>query len=77
MRSFRLHRSAYEKIVQGKVIDRSQLILDIFAKHARTSESRIQVELAQMRLFARLTHAWTHFSQQVGGIGTRGLVRSS
>ena len=38
-----------EKIVQGKVIDRSQLILDIFAKHARTSESRIQVELAQMR----------------------------
>ena len=62
-----------EKIVQGKVIDRSQLILDIFAKHARTSESRIQVELAQMRtLYPRLTHAWTHFSQQVGGIGTRG-----
>jgi len=62
-----------EKIVQGKVIDRNQLILDIFAKHARTSESRIQVELAQMRtLYPRLTHAWTHFSQQVGGIGTRG-----
>ena len=62
-----------EKIIQGKVIDRSQLILDIFASHARTSESRIQVELAQMRtLYPRLTHAWTHFSQQVGGIGTRG-----
>ncbi len=62
-----------EKIVQGKVIDRSQLILDIFAKHARTTEAKIQVELAQMRtLYPRLTHAWTHFSQQVGGIGTRG-----
>lgn len=62
-----------EEIIQGKVIDRSQLILDIFAKHARTNESRIQVELAQMRaLYPRLTHAWTHFSQQVGGIGTRG-----
>ncbi|HLV33000.1 MAG TPA: GTPase HflX [Chitinispirillaceae bacterium] len=62
-----------EKIVSGKVIDRGQLILDIFAMHARTNEARIQVELAQMRtLYPRLTHAWTHFSQQVGGIGTRG-----
>jgi GTP-binding protein HflX len=62
-----------EEIVQGKVIDRAQLILDIFAKHARTNEARVQVELAQMRtLYPRLTHAWTHFSQQVGGIGTRG-----
>lgn len=62
-----------EKIVDGKVVDRSQLILDIFARHARTSEARIQVELAQLRtLYPRLTHAWTHFSQQVGGIGTRG-----
>lgn len=62
-----------EKIVQGKVLDRSQLILDIFAKHARTNEAKIQVELAQMRtLYPRLTHAWTHFSQQVGGIGTKG-----
>jgi len=62
-----------EKIISGKVIDRSQLILDIFAQHARTNEARIQVELAQMRtLYPRLTHAWTHFSQQVGGIGTRG-----
>jgi GTPase len=64
---------AVEKIVQGKVIDRGQLILDIFAMHARTAEARLQVELAQMRmLYPRLTHAWTHFSQQVGGIGTRG-----
>jgi GTP-binding protein HflX len=62
-----------EKIIEGKVIDRSQLILDIFAKHAKTNEARIQVELAQLRtLYPRLTHAWTHFSQQVGGIGTRG-----
>lgn len=62
-----------EKLVQGKVIDRGQLILDIFAKHARTNEARLQVELAQMRLlYPRLTHAWTHFSQQVGGIGTKG-----
>lgn len=62
-----------EKIVEAKVIDRSQLILDIFALHAQTNEARIQVQLAQMRtLYPRLTHAWTHFSQQVGGIGTRG-----
>lgn len=62
-----------ENMTGGKVIDRSQLILDIFAQHARTNESRIQVELAQLRtLYPRLTHAWTHLSQQVGGIGTRG-----
>ncbi len=64
---------AIENAIQGKVIDRGQLILDIFAMHARTAEARLQVELAQMRmLYPRLTHAWTHFSQQVGGIGTRG-----
>ncbi|MBN1128116.1 MAG: GTPase HflX, partial [Chitinispirillaceae bacterium] len=62
-----------EKIIEGKVIDRGQLILDIFAKHARTNEARVQVELAQMRmLYPRLAHAWTHFSQQIGGIGTVG-----
>lgn len=62
-----------EKLINGKVIDRSQLILDIFAQHAKTNEARIQVELAQLRtLYPRLTHAWSHFSQQVGGIGTRG-----
>ncbi len=62
-----------EKAIQGKVIDRSQLILDIFAMHAETNEARIQVELAQLKtLYPRLTGAWTHFSKQVGGIGTRG-----
>jgi GTP-binding protein HflX len=62
-----------EKIIASKVIDRSQLILDIFAQHAKSNEAKIQVELAQMRtLYPRLTHAWTHFSQQYGGIGTRG-----
>lgn len=62
-----------EKIVDGKIVDRGQLILDIFAAHACTNEARIQVELAQMRtLYPRLTHAWSHFSQQVGGIGTKG-----
>jgi len=62
-----------EKVVEGKVIDRAQLILDIFAKHAKTNEAQLQVELAQMKtLYPRLTHAWTHFSQQVGGIGTKG-----
>lgn len=62
-----------EDIIEAKVIDRGQLILDIFAKHARTKEARVQVELAQMRtLYPRLTHAWTRFSQQVGGIGTVG-----
>lgn len=62
-----------ENIVNCKVVDRGQLILDIFAKHAKTNEARIQVELAQMKtLYPRLTHAWTHFSQQVGGIGTKG-----
>jgi GTP-binding protein HflX len=62
-----------EQIIGAKVIDRGQLILDIFAAHARTNESKIQVELAQMRmLYPMLTHAWTHFSKQYGGLGTRG-----
>ncbi len=62
-----------ENLINGKVIDRAQLILDIFALHARTREARIQVELAQLGiLYPRLTHAWSHFSKQVGGIGTRG-----
>ncbi len=62
-----------EELVNGKVLDRGQVILDIFSLHAKTVEARVQVELAQMHtLYPRLTHAWTHFSQQVGGIGTRG-----
>jgi GTP-binding protein HflX len=56
-----------------RVIDRPMLILDIFAMHARTAESRLQVELAQMEyLLPRLTGLWVHFSRQRGGIGTKG-----
>ncbi|MBI4679437.1 MAG: GTPase HflX [Elusimicrobia bacterium] len=62
-----------EKATDSKVIDRTRLILDIFAKRAKTSEGRLQVELAQLSyLLPRLTGAWRSFSQQVGGIGTRG-----
>ncbi len=56
-----------------KVIDRTTLILDIFAKHARTLEAKLQVELAQLLyLLPRLTRLWTHLSKQYGGIGTKG-----
>lgn len=63
-----------EKIISAKVIDRSGLILDIFAGRARTREARTQVELAQLQyLLPRLTRQWTHLSRQAGGIGTRGV----
>lgn len=62
-----------EKEFNIKVIDRSGLILDIFAKHARTIEAKTQVELAQLEyLLPRLTRMWTHLSKQYGGIGTKG-----
>jgi GTP-binding protein HflX len=62
-----------EAAIRAKIIDRTRLILDIFAQRARTSEGRLQVELAQLSyLLPRLTGAWRGFSQQVGGIGTRG-----
>lgn len=62
-----------EKELQCKVIDRSVLILDIFAKGARTAESRLQVELAQLEYtYPRLIGAWVHFSKQYGGIGSKG-----
>ncbi len=62
-----------EKATGSKIIDRSTLILDIFAKHARTREAKTQVELAQLQhLLPRLTRQWTHLSRQVGGIGTKG-----
>lgn len=62
-----------EKALPAKVIDRTRLILDIFAKRARSREGQLQVELAQLNyLVPRLTGAWRGFSQQVGGIGTRG-----
>lgn len=56
-----------------KVLDRTMLILDIFALHARTLEAKTQVELAQLQyLYPRLTRLWTHLERQYGGIGTRG-----
>ncbi|MFH0735236.1 MAG: GTPase HflX [bacterium] len=61
------------KIIERKIVDRSGLILDIFAQHARTNEAKTQVELAQLEyLLPRLTRAWTHLSKQFGGIGTKG-----
>jgi GTP-binding protein HflX len=64
---------ALEDLVKVKVIDRSRLILDIFAQHAQTHEGRLQVELAQLEYqLPRLTRLWTHLSRTGGGIGTRG-----
>jgi len=62
-----------EKLTNKKILDRSGLILDIFARRAKTHEARTQVELAQLNyLLPRLTRQWTHLSRQVGGIGARG-----
>lgn len=62
-----------ERLTKKKILDRSGLILDIFARRAKTREARTQVELAQLNyLLPRLTRQWTHLSRQVGGIGTRG-----
>ncbi|MFZ1156255.1 MAG: GTPase HflX, partial [Candidatus Sulfotelmatobacter sp.] len=62
-----------EKIVQRRVIDRTQLILDIFARHARTREGQLQVELAQLQyMMPRLKGHGSEMSQLGGGIGTRG-----
>ena len=59
-----------EKLIGTKVIDRSALILDIFAGRARTRESRTQVELAQLEyMLPRLTRAWSHLERQAGGAG--------
>jgi GTP-binding protein HflX len=62
-----------EKELEAKVVDRSELILDIFARRARSRESRLQVELAQLQyMLPRLTGMWKHLERQAGGIGTRG-----
>ena len=62
-----------EKDLQARVLDRSGLILDIFAQRARTFEGKLQVELAQLRhLSTRLIRGWTHLERQKGGIGLRG-----
>jgi GTPase len=64
---------AMEEILGRRVVDRTLLILDIFAQRARTHEGRVQVELARLEyLLPRLTRAWTHLERQVGGIGVRG-----
>ena len=62
-----------EKSLEVKVIDRSQLILDIFAQRARSLAGKLQVELAQLQyLLPRLTRQWQHLSRLGGGVGTRG-----
>ena len=62
-----------EKLLDCKVLDRSALIIDIFARHATTKEGRLQVELAALEYhLPRLTRLWTHLSRTGGGIGTRG-----
>jgi len=62
-----------EKLLDCKVLDRTNLILDIFAQRAQTSYARTQVELAQCQyLLPRLTRMWTHLERQKGGIGLRG-----
>src|ERR1017187_9318166 len=62
-----------EKILECRILDRNTLILDIFAKRARTAQAKTQVELAQYKyLLPRLTRMWTHLEKQQGGIGMRG-----
>ena len=62
-----------EKRMQCRVLDRTALILDIFAKRARSNEGKLQVELAQLRHYAtRLVRGWSHLERQRGGIGMRG-----
>jgi GTP-binding protein HflX len=62
-----------EKELQCRVLDRTGLILDIFAQRARTFEGKLQVELAQLRhMSTRLVRGWTHLERQKGGIGLRG-----
>lgn len=62
-----------ERVLEVKILDRSNLILDIFASRAQTAHARTQVELAQYQyLLPRLTRMWTHLERQQGGIGMRG-----
>ena len=62
-----------EKELQCRVLDRTGLILDIFAQRARSHEGKLQVELAQLQhLSTRLKRGWTHLDRQKGGIGLRG-----
>ena len=64
---------ALEQVTKVRVLDRSALILDIFAQRAKTKEGRLQVELAQYKyLLPRLAGMWTHLERQEGAIGSRG-----
>src|ERR671935_533564 len=66
-------QKAMEERLGRRVVDRTLLILGIFAQRARTHEGRVQVELARLEdMLPRLTRAWTHLERQVGGIGVRG-----
>jgi GTP-binding protein HflX len=66
-------QKSMDEILGRRVVDRTLLILDIFAQRARTHEGRVQVQLARLEyLLPRLTRAWTHLERQVGGIGIRG-----
>ena len=62
-----------EKLIGARIIDRTELILDIFVRRARTRQARLQVGLAQLEYYLpRLARMWTHLERQAGGIGTRG-----
>ena len=66
-------RNIEEAIPEVKILDRPNLILDIFAQRARTAHAKTQVELAQYQyLLPRLTNMWTHLQKQKGGIGMKG-----
>ncbi len=63
-----------EKYVGKPVVDRPGVIIEIFSRHARTKEAKVQVELAKLQyLLPRLAHFWTHFERQRGGIGLKGM----
>jgi len=67
------HLRNLEQEIKCKIIDKSNLILDIFASNAKTAQAKLQVELAQLEYtLPRLTRQWTHLSKQYGGIGTKG-----
>ena len=62
-----------EEAIGTRVMDRAELILDIFATRARSTEAKMQVELAQLEyMLPRLTRMWTHLENMTGGIGMRG-----
>ena len=62
-----------EKVLECRILDRTHLILDIFAKRAKTAHAKTQVSLAQCQyMLPRLTRLWTHLERQKGGIGMRG-----